>query len=317
MICGWEMGSINIIMYPIIHELYSDFGGSDGVQTNPPSYSMFAVWSEYVLFPILQLILRKDNEVKNMMPDLGGGHHPDSQHTEIDEESEHTPQVPNSPEPSPLGDRGWLMKRAPFDAESLDAEIGYGSSLEAEIGYGSSNDLQSSPPGELIKRFLSSPKDGEAEQLPPESLEPALAEEEILAEEPELPPEISEPTEPTESTEPTGTSQVFKSSEAKRMKSREWHKKFVSKGVERNPKKGPTSKAKAAPKSKVAPKPKVSARDKYDGKSLVQVKDQWIREWIEDCSLPPSNERRSLAIKAWMESSVRADLMAGRAGVQK
>ena len=154
-----------------------------------------------------------------MMPDLGGGYHPDSQHTEIDEESEHTPQVPNSPEPSPLGDRGWLMK--------------------------SSNDLQSSPPGELIKRFLSSPKDGEAEQLPPESLEAALAdanelaeEEEILAEEPELPPEISEPTEPTESTEPTGTSQVFKSSEAKRMKSREWHKKFVPKGVARNPKMG-------------------------------------------------------------------------------
>ena len=96
----------------------------------------------------------------------------------------------------------------------------------------------------------------------------------------------------------------YKTTSAHRKNSTKWHQKWISKGVPRTqePKRGAKSKASAS-----TDRPQ----------NLVQAKDSFISQWIKDSNLPPSNDRRTLAIKAWMESPLRANLLAGRAGVQK
>ena len=95
---------------------------------------------------------------------------------------------------------------------------------------------------------------------------------------------------------------VYKTSQKHRDNSTSWHKKWVSKGVPRG-----AAKAKAKASS--------TASDRKP--TLAKAKDMFISEWITKCDLPASNDRRTMAIKAWMDSDVRANLMAGRAGVQK
>ena len=96
----------------------------------------------------------------------------------------------------------------------------------------------------------------------------------------------------------------YKTTPAHRNNSTKWHQKWISKGVPRTqePKRGAKSKASSS-----------TGRPQ----NLVQAKDSFISQWIKDSNLPPSNDRRKEAIKAWMESPLRANLMAGRAGVQK
>eukprot|EP00435_Cladocopium_sp_Y103_P017325 s3816_g4.t1 len=91
----------------------------------------------------------------------------------------------------------------------------------------------------------------------------------------------------------------YKTTEKHRSNSNNWHKKWVSKGVPRPQKSEEASSSTDRPQN------------------LAKAKDSFISQWIKDSNLPPSNERRKLACKAWMESQVRADLMAGRAGIQK
>ena len=97
---------------------------------------------------------------------------------------------------------------------------------------------------------------------------------------------------------------TYKTTPAHRKNSTDWHKKWISKGVPRT----------QEPKGVVKPKASVS---KDRPQNLVQAKDSFISQWIKDSNLPPSNDRRKEAIKAWMESPLRANLLAGRAGIQK
>ena len=112
--------------------------------------------------------------------------------------------------------------------------------------------------------------------------------------------ENTEPLADEENTEPNIKKKIYKTSETQRKNSREWHKKWLSKGVPREEK----SSEGASGSSSEAP-------------SLAKTKDQFISNWLLTCGLPPSNERRKKAIQAWLESPIRANIMAGRQGIQK
>lgn len=96
----------------------------------------------------------------------------------------------------------------------------------------------------------------------------------------------------------------YKTTAKHRENSTKWHQKWVSKGVPRVVKDGPPSaRGDGAPSGA--------------SKTLTQVQDEFITEWIRCSGTPKPNERRAAALKAWMESDLRSDLLAGRSGVQK
>eukprot|EP00435_Cladocopium_sp_Y103_P045667 s474_g13.t1 len=117
---------------------------------------------------------------------------------------------------------------------------------------------------------------------------------------------------------------VFKTSEKQRANSRDWHKKWISKGVPRNgvaPKIGKSAKSKISPKAKAkgttSSKSSSASSPSQPAKTLAQAKDIFIAKWIEGCGMDPSNDRRAAAIKAWMDSVERSDFIAGQKGSQK
>lgn len=113
--------------------------------------------------------------------------------------------------------------------------------------------------------------------------------------------------------------------EKKRATSRAWHAKWVSKGVPRPAPAvaGQVQDAGPAPVAGQDGGPVPVAGPGPDGAAAVNrplnMRDhcaRFVRRWLSESNLPPSNERRLLAYKAWMESAERAALMAGQAGVQ-
>eukprot|EP00435_Cladocopium_sp_Y103_P059566 s80_g21.t1 len=141
-------------------------------------------------------------------------------------------------------------------------------------------------------------------------------------------PEGSEPVKKKvkKETKPKTEAQIM----AHRRNSNNWHSKWLSKGVPRTepkkvskPKKSMKVKdeSKGGKKGKSAPAT-ASAAPATDGPgqavlSLSKAKDDFVSDWISKSNLPPSNARRNAAVKAWLESDLRANLMAQRAGVQK
>ena len=213
--------------------------------------------------------------------------------TEIDEDG-FDPGSLDLEDPAPVDDNpGKLSRKLRFDSEALD----------------------SSPPGTFVKQFLAPPRESEPapfvdvfedfqpETTPLESEEVAVPVEEMMDTmlDDEIDKGTAAPTpEPVvENTEPV--EKKYKTSETHRSNSSNWHKKWVSAGVPRASNASSSSTA-SSETTKV---------------TLTQAKDKFIAEWIKSSNLPPSNERRSLAIKAWMDSSARAEYLAGRAGVQK
>lgn len=79
--------------------------------------------------------------------------------------------------------------------------------------------------------------------------------------------------------------------------SRAWHQKYVSKGVLRNPPSG--------------------AKGPSTHSSLQKAREAFITQWINESGMAKSQERFKAACQAWMESSIRADFIAGRTGTQK
>ena len=92
-----------------------------------------------------------------------------------------------------------------------------------------------------------------------------------------------------------------------------WHQKWISTGVPRISNAQPEAQPEVQPEILV----REVARPVNAGAHLGEERDKFIKHWIENCGLPKSMERRNAALKAWMSSSVRANLIAGRAGVQK
>ena len=98
----------------------------------------------------------------------------------------------------------------------------------------------------------------------------------------------------------------------KRVNSQIWHTKWVSKGVPKNPKNLTPGDAGGA---ETASSSSGSTGVQYAG-SLSAARDKFIKCWIDECGLPKSNDRRNRAMKAWMASSQRAELLAARIGTQ-
>lgn len=99
--------------------------------------------------------------------------------------------------------------------------------------------------------------------------------------------------------------------ELKRKTSRERHAKFKAKGLLR------ASKVGAHDETEVSTDDKnhVAADNKVEvAKDMTKVKWEFIRDFVAKSGLPPSQERRSAALKAWMESSERAAFQATRVG---
>ena len=105
-----------------------------------------------------------------------------------------------------------------------------------------------------------------------------------------------------------------------RANSLKWHQKWISKGVPRVPKNDSVKAAKKDTKKgekTTANASMASVPDHAAVQSLSVARDRYISEWISKSDLPPSNDRRKAACQAWRESSVRASILASRAGVQK
>lgn len=109
-----------------------------------------------------------------------------------------------------------------------------------------------------------------------------------------------------------------------RENSRAWHSKWISKGVPRISETSTENKVvkKDSNKSSSSKGDKKECKAPVDPEnapleSLAKTRDQFITKWISTSNMPPSNERRKAAMSAWMESPLRAELIAARAGVQK
>ena len=99
-----------------------------------------------------------------------------------------------------------------------------------------------------------------------------------------------------------------------RKSSLSWHTKWVQKGVPRVAKEKTKESVKAKAKAKAAP----ASVDPNSApvQSLSKARDLFITKWINESGMPKSLERRKAACDAWMNSSLRAQLMASRTGTQ-
>ena len=102
-----------------------------------------------------------------------------------------------------------------------------------------------------------------------------------------------------------GQAREQRARDAHRANSALWHKRWVSKGV-------PRAAAAAVPEGH-GPEP-VDGQPRFA--TLAKARDWFISDWISKSEMPPSQQRRKSACDAWMESSLRADIMAGRLGLQ-
>ena len=97
--------------------------------------------------------------------------------------------------------------------------------------------------------------------------------------------------------------------EKKRSNSRAWHAKWESKGVLKKPK--------TATATDVSEPAVVAPRSAASFSSLTDARDFFIKDWISHSDMEQSVDRRKAATKAWMESNLRSEAVAARAGVQK
>ena len=109
----------------------------------------------------------------------------------------------------------------------------------------------------------------------------------------------------------------------KRETSNAWHKSFEKKGVPKKAKIGDGDSSRPAePESVAGPEVEAEAAGAPYGNmptfsSLNAARSWFITDWIEKSDMPKSNARREAAVRAWMESQLRADFIAGRMGSQK
>jgi hypothetical protein len=127
---------------------------------------------------------------------------------------------------------------------------------------------------------------------------------------PQPPPEDG----PTELAESEGENEKDRKKELHRASSRAWHAKWISKGVPREAVPPATALVATAP---AADSPELASPSPSVSSSLARARDKFISEWIELSDMPKSQERFKAACKAWMESTIRADFLSARAGVQR
>lgn len=188
---------------------------------------------------------------------------------------------------------------------------------------GSFEAVQESPPVKRLRRsnaFLEEPSEAEAGgngvgipggQEAPSLVPPTVPEQshapQVLVDEPPLVANAEEPAADstggpviptTPADDDAAKAKETKRVEKKRKVSRDWHAKWISKGVPRPP----------APNVREVPTPVSNMREACA---------KFVSQWIAASGMEPSNERRQAAYRARMESDQRSDYLAGREGVQK
>lgn len=135
---------------------------------------------------------------------------------------------------------------------------------------------------------------------------PAVASDEVkeLVQGPELPPDLAE-----------NSGVTLKKKKKRRESSKAWRSKWLKKGIPRS------SEGQLFVRSAPA-EPEPAAAEPFDFSdskigSLREARDKFVAAWIAASNMPQSNDRRKAALTAWMASTMRSDLMAARAGVQK
>ena len=111
----------------------------------------------------------------------------------------------------------------------------------------------------------------------------------------------------------------------KRVSSKRWHEKWESKGVLKVPKGSNAKSFKAVPKASAAksqakpapPTPAAAAPRPENFENLQAARDWFVSDWISRSDMPQSNARRQAALKAWMDSPLRSEVVALRLGIQK
>ena len=117
--------------------------------------------------------------------------------------------------------------------------------------------------------------------------------------------------------------------EKKRASSRAWHQKWESKGVPKKARTEMTQHAGSPDQPQLpgnSPPEQPDQPDQPAGQSeplrainfgsLEEARTYFVRDWISNSSMPQSVERRNLALRAWMASPLRAEMMASRTGTQ-
>lgn len=154
-----------------------------------------------------------------------------------------------------------------------------------------------------------------ASQLDQESLEPPAeqelpeppAEDSNLAEVAEPPAEVPEVPQASPQDAETEEEKRERQKERNRVNSRAWHAKWVKKGVPKQPEQPVIEE----------PAPVIPDQNDQPVRDMRVACREFIAKWISESDMAPSNERRTAAYRAWMESDERSALMAGRAGVQQ
>lgn len=140
---------------------------------------------------------------------------------------------------------------------------------------------------------------------------------EAVVELPEDPEPVPEPVAPAVQVpqQQEGEDEAEKKKQAqlerKRENSRAWHAKWESKGVPKKPKT-------AAAAAEVSEPAVVAPRSAASFSSLMEARDFFYQRLdfpFQHGAI--KNERRQAATKAWMESHLRSEVVAARAGVQK
>ena len=102
---------------------------------------------------------------------------------------------------------------------------------------------------------------------------------------------------------------------AKRANSLAWHQKWVSKGVQKDASASATDSGAEA--EDAGPAAATAADDAGPGvPDTRKAMQDFCKKWVEQSDLPKGNDRRERSKQAWMESDVRAQLMARRSKQQ-
>lgn len=233
----------------------------------------------------------------------------DSQETQpVDEGASHPSLSPSphfawfGPEGSESPERTQLKRSLRFDAASLEQ-------VDLDL-------LNKSKRGKLCEP---------GPTVEPEEVEVEPKEVATTPAEPVVPPVVA----PVVASDPPAD---VSAAELKRMVHRQnsaaWHQRWVKKGVPRPQAQdgvapvASTESTAAASSEMPSEMPHVSeTAERPDAvpsfSSLSKARDYFITKWIAESGLPKSNDRRNAATRAWMESSLRANFVAGRDGIQR
>ena len=185
-------------------------------------------------------------------------------------------------------------------AEEPDSQAPHEGHQVVAMGDAAAEEPDSQPPHEghqavVMARAIAEGPDSQ----PPHEGHQAVVMGGAIAEEPDSQPPGEGHEAPRQGHPVVAMSEEERKRNIHRENSRAWHEKWVRKGVPRQ--------NAGQPLPEPMPAGPMNMRDHAN---------RFITEWVQNSEMPPSVERRRAACAAWMVSEERANLIAGRAGVQ-